>query len=269
MCASFAAAYAAAQSGDTIGVTGTLGVQAIPSGSKTVTFKGQSGNLERAISIDADNVTLDGINLDCGGIKCADQTFLNGGGNNVTVKNSSIGNIVDGKGAMTDGVNQVFDNVRFHDVIIHTAGVHDGPSSANFNQGMVIRNSTFTNCATMDASIGTATWWGQDLHWNTLTLENNRFERPRLEDGTCCNAYSLALWATQYVAASPSSYGTMHRPTIRNNYIEPGFVDRLSDDGSNVLCGNTGDATCRPDTPSPATAAPTGKGMRTCIPSRR
>ena len=40
--------------------------------------------------------------------------------------------------------------------------------------GMTIRNSTFTNCSTMDISLGRGDWWGQPPYGNVV-LENNVF----------------------------------------------------------------------------------------------
>jgi hypothetical protein len=67
----------------------------------------------------------------------------------------------------------VIDNVEFHDVIQRGAEVHN---ECVFSQspGLTIRNSTFTNCATMDLFIIRGDWWGQPTYGG-VTLENNVF----------------------------------------------------------------------------------------------
>ena len=248
-CGSFAAAYTAATSGDTVrvrpgsypaqffagGVGSTQG-----EGTKTLTFVGETGNLVRQMHFGSDNLTFDGIHIDAGGTKTSGAAFENSG-SSFLFKNGSIGNVSDEKGAMISGPNMVFDNVLFHDVVLRSSGVHLECIMALWNQGMVIRNSTFRNCGIMDASIGIGDWWSPPPPaYTNVTLENNYFGNSRFDNGGCCATYSLALWATK--VPQGSDYGVLRNWRIVGNHFEAGsgVIVRPRDDGTNVICGNTG-----------------------------
>ena len=171
-------AYEVSNDGDVISVgAGSYPPQNAPAGTKRVTFKGQPGNKIRALGNDASNVTFDGLDLDAGGTK--QLAYYDGGTANTTFKNGRIGNVVDEKGALLAGRSSpmpaylTFDNVEFHDIRQVGAEVHN---ECIFSQapGLTIRNSTFTNCATMDLFVVRGSWWGQPPYGN-VTLENNVF----------------------------------------------------------------------------------------------
>ena len=183
-CPSFAAAYAAASSGDTVGVTGTLGEQLFaggyqasqPEGTKTLTFRGAPGNVVRLVHSGSPNLTYDGLNLDAGGGTPTGAVFENGGGANNTFRNGSIGNVVDQKAALVDGSNFTFDNVRFHDAVLRTDGVHMECLYAIVVPGMTIRNSSFSNCAVMDILFTYGDWWSPlPPPYGNVTLDSNQF----------------------------------------------------------------------------------------------
>ena len=158
-----------------------------------------------------------------------------------TFRNGRIGNVVDEKGALVTERESYFDNVVFHDVVLRTPGVHNECIMALWPEGMTIRNSTFTNCAVMDICFGTRDWWSPPRRaYANVTLENNTFGTARVDNGACCAAYSLALWATKVPVGS--DYGVFRNWRVRNNYFEPGsgVIARPSNDGSSVFCGNTG-----------------------------
>ena len=239
-CGSFAAAYTAAFSGDTIGVTGSLGIQkfaggyqsAQGSGTKTLLFKGVAGNKVRQINFGSPNLTFDGINIDATGPKL-DGAALENGGDAFTLKNGSVGNVTDEKGALVDGPGIVFDNVVFHDVIIATNGVHSECIFAAVPEGMIVRNSTFTNCAVMDIFFVWPDWWSPaPPAYGNVTLEGNTFNDSV---GSCC-----AL----YVGGTGPNDTAMRNWTVRNNDVAPsdtgqGNVVEGAHVGG-VYCGNTG-----------------------------
>jgi hypothetical protein len=145
-----------------------------------MTFRGVPGNKIRELDISTDNITLDGLDIDANmGTPPNSAVFETHGVANVTVKNSRIGGTTDQKGALLGGwdsaasQNLVFDNVEFHDVVQRGAEVHN---ECIFSQspGLTIRNSSFTNCATMDLFIVRGDWWGQPTYGG-VTLENNVF----------------------------------------------------------------------------------------------
>jgi hypothetical protein len=178
-CATLARAYNVAAAGDVISIApGVYPRQEIPSGSKAVTFSGQAGNKIRQLHNHAANVTFDGIDVDANFATPTGAAFESNA-EGVTVKNSRIGNVIDEKGALLGGwsstasMRVVLDNVIFHDVYQEGEGVHN---ECLFSQvpGLTVRNSTFTNCATMDMMITRGDWWGQPSYGG-LTLENNVF----------------------------------------------------------------------------------------------
>lgn len=249
-CASFAAAYTAASSGDTVGVIGSLGTQKFAggfqstqgAGTKTLTFKGSAGNKVRQIHFGSPNLTFDGINVDGGMVAQTGAGFENGG-RPFVFKNGSIGNVLDEKGALVTESGIVFDNVLFYDVVLRGQGVHLECIMALSSEGMVIRNSTFRNCGIMDISVGIADWWSpQPGPYGNVTLEGNTFGNSRFDNGGCCATYSVALWATKI--PNGSDYGQLNGWTIRNNYIEPGsdVIVRPTVGSNTVICGNTGNA---------------------------
>ena len=248
-CGSFAAAYGAAASGDVIRVrAGSYGAQFFaggvgssqPRGTKTLTFIGEPGNVIRQIHFGSSGLVFDGIRIDAGATKTSGAAFENSGAS-FQFKNGSIGNVRDEKGAMLNGPNMVFDNVLFHDVVLVTSGVHLECIMALWNQGMVIRNSTFRNCGIMDASIGIGDYWSPPPPpYTQVTLENNFFGNSRFDGGGCCAAYSLALWATKMPEGS--DYGVLDNWRIVGNHFETGsgVIVRPRDNGTSVICGNTG-----------------------------
>ena len=254
-CGSFAAAYTAAQSGDRIGVTGSLGTQKFaggfqstqPRGTKTLTFFGTPGHKVRQIHFGSPNLTFDGIAVD-GGRVAQTGAGLENGGEGFLFKNGSIGNILDEKGALvtegvvgTSGSPIVFDNVRFHDVILRGDGVHLECMMALWADEMVIRNSRFENCAIMALSYGIADWWGSfPPPTDKVTLENNFFGKVKFDDEGCCAVYSLAIWSTQL--PSGSNFGQLNGWRIVNNVVEApsDTIVRPTLGTGNVICGNSG-----------------------------
>ena len=79
-------------SGDTVGVTGTLGPQLF-AGLRTtqpgrrhqdVTFRGLAGNLISQLHCGSPNITYDGLNVDAGGAHTSGAVFENGGGDHLS-----------------------------------------------------------------------------------------------------------------------------------------------------------------------------------------
>lgn len=242
-CGSFAAAYSSAQSGDTVLVkAGTYAPQLFAggfggsqgSGTKTLTFKGEVGNVIRQVHIGSPNLTFDGLNLDAGGQKTQQGAVFENGGSPFVFKNGSIGNVVDEKGALVTDPGIVFDNVRFHDIVLRTEGVHTECVWAGVPEGMIVRNSRFENCAVMDIFFTYPDYWNPlPPPYGNVTLENNWFGHPS-------PGYSL------YIAKNGVSLDNQTPMTgwrVRNNYVEPGSYGVNIDQpigSNNVFCGNTG-----------------------------
>jgi hypothetical protein len=177
---SFESAYNASKAGDVVEVgPGVYGPQVVPDGTKAVTFRGLPGNKIRKLDNHASNVTFDGLDVDANFATPDGAAYENHGVPNVTFKNGRIGNVIDQKGALVGGwtstasLNTVFDNVVFHDVLQIGDGIHN---ECLFSQapGLVVRNSTFRGCATMDLMVTRGDWWGQPTYGG-VTLINNVF----------------------------------------------------------------------------------------------
>jgi hypothetical protein len=185
---SLAAAYSAAQPGDTIELgAGVHGDQDVPGGTKAVTFKGVPGAKVRTLENSASNVTYDGVEVDAGFAKTAG--FQNHGADNVTFKNAAIGNVADEKGALVSGANFTFDNVLFHDAVMtpggEDSGVHMECVYAIVVPGFTVRNSVFRDCSVMDLFFTYGTWWTPlPPPYGNVTIENNVFAHPeRISNG--------------------------------------------------------------------------------------
>ena len=175
-CRSLARGYAVAAAGDVVGVAaGSYPSQTIPGGSKAVVFKGTGLPKLRQLDSGASNVTFDGFDVD--GAFTTALTFHNSG-NNSTFKNGRIGNVIDEKGALVSGNNFTFDNVLFHDVEIHTRGVHLECLYAIVVPGLTIKNSESRNCGVFDVFFTYGFWWlPLPPAYGGVTMENNHFGR--------------------------------------------------------------------------------------------
>ena len=214
----------------------------MPSGTKTVTFKGGPGVIVRQLISDASNVTYDGVEVDAGGVKTT-WAALELHGDGATFKNSRVGNVVDEKGLLVTGDNHTVDNVEFHDAVLRTDGVHMECIYAIGVQGFTIRNSRFHDCAVMDLFFTYGSWWSpQPPSYGNVTIENNVFSHSEGSNNSGWNYYSL------YIAwIGPSSASPMNGWLVRNNTFEQSaFV--APDSGSNGTrwVNNVGDWDCRP-----------------------
>jgi hypothetical protein len=243
-CRSFARAYAVALSGDVVSVAaGTYPPQSTPSGSKAVTFRGGSGVVARQVVNDASNVVYDGINVDAGGVKTTNAAFELGG-DNVTVKNASIGNVVDEKGMLAAGANLTIDNVDFHDVVLKTDGVHLECLYAIGVPGFTIRNSSFRDCAVMDLFFTYGSWWSpKPPAYGNVTIENNVFAHSEMSNNGGWHYFSL------YVAdTGPNGTGgdPMNRWVVRNNTFEiSAFLSSSGGSNGTRWVGNVGSWDCK------------------------
>ena len=126
---------------------------------KAVTFVGGPSVVVRNMVVGAGSATFDNINIDAANAKVLGVPF---GAPNATYKNSSIGNVVDEKGMLATAscTGCTIDNVNFHDVLLVDPSIHNEylySQAAN----ITIKNSRFTNCATMDVFFTRGTWWNQ------------------------------------------------------------------------------------------------------------
>ena len=194
-CRTLARAYAVATAGQTVDVAaGTYPAQALPAGSKQVTFKGRAGTVLRELSNDAANVTFDGFDINADFQKRL--AFYNNGANTV-FKNGRVGNVTDEKGLLSASgcTNCVYDNVDFHDVRLATAGVHL-ECMYSMSPGVTVRNSRFQRCAIFDILFTRGDWWGQPLYGGFKVL-NNQFGQT-CGFGTSCGAGTGAYYSVMF-----------------------------------------------------------------------
>jgi hypothetical protein len=214
-CASFAAAYSAASSGDLVGVrAGTYPAQFFAGGAggsqsdgtKTLTFRAGPGTIIRQLHVSSPNLTFDGFAINAGGAMLggSDGAVLElGDADYVTFKNGSVGNVIDQKGAIIDGHHMTIDNVDFHDVIHQSPGVHNECLFAMIPDYLVMRNSTFRNCATMDVNMNWPDYWQpQPPAYGHVTLENNVFGHS--VNGSAWHYYGFLLGGTGPNAGAPA-----------------------------------------------------------------
>jgi hypothetical protein len=242
-CKSLARAYAVAVSGDVVSVAaGTYPAQTVPGGSKAVTFQGASGTVMRQVFNDASNVTYDSINVDAGGVHTSGAGFELGG-DHVTVKNASIGNVVDEKGMLATGTYLTVDNVDFHDAVLKTDGTHMECLYAIGVEGFTIRNSTFRDCAVMDLFFTYGNWWSpKPPAYGNVTIENNVFAHSERTDNAGWHYYSL------YIASlGPNGPADPMRGwVVRNNTFELGVaMDANSASNGSRWVGNIGTWDCK------------------------
>ena len=224
-CATVAAAYEAASSGDRIGVTaGTYGRQVIPAGTKKLTIRNAAGArpVFGTTTVDASNITVigisivrtddpgpftatleakgsgnvfDGVTVDSKFMETPGTTAGRQGifaqGDNTVFRNGSTANVVDEKGALIGGSNVTFDHFEFHDVRATNEFVHN-ECAYSLGPGLTVKNSHFWSCATIDLFITRGDWYGQPLYGN-VTLENNVFEHTNAIEQGSWHHYSLGI----------------------------------------------------------------------------
>ena len=243
-CKTFSRAYAVAASGDVVSVAaGTYPPQSTPSGTKAVTFRGGSGVVLRQMINDASNVTFDGINVDAGGVKTTYSSFELGG-DNVTVKNASVGNVVDEKGMLAAGSNLTIDNVDFHDVVLKTDGVHLECLYAIGVQGLTVRNSTFRDCAVFDILFTYGSWWSPlPPAYGDITLENNVFGHTEMSNNSGWHYYSVYVGDTGPHGANGDP---LNHWVVRNNTFElPMSISSSGGSNGTRFVGNVGSWDCK------------------------
>jgi hypothetical protein len=210
-CDTIREGYAAAQPGDTIqlapGTYPRQGTFSDPAtaigGTKQVTVRG-SGVKVRQIFSRAANVTFDGLDLDADGVRTSGAVFEAYGANTV-FRNGRIGNVVDEKGALVaGGSGMVFENVDFHDVIVTSPAVHN-ECIFSMAPNITIRNSRFTNCATMDVFFTT-----NGSQYSGFKLLDNFFGASKRPGGA--NHFYTVAWHR--------NLGAIRSAEIRRNTFE-------------------------------------------------
>lgn len=219
-CLSFARAHEVAAEGATILVrTGSYGDQLVGAGTKTVTFCGEPDVRVTSLGNEASNVTYVAIEIDGQFVK---YLGFHNSGDNVTFRDSRIGNVTDEKGALVSGANFTFDNVVFHDVLVTDPEVHNECVYAIVVPGFTVRNSLFYGCATMDLFFTHGLWWDPiPPTYGGVTVENNVFEHSTMVEPGSWHYYAM------YIAqVGPEPTDPVDGWVVRNNTFE---IDVASD----------------------------------------
>ncbi len=120
----------------------------------------------------ADNVLVDRWRVDCGGCEGI-QVFHLENANNITVRNSDIGNNTDNSLIWISGSNLRFENNRIHDAGLRPgSGAHTECMYVWRVTNLTLKRNHFFHCGVMDVFIT-----GGDVAQGGL-VENNVFERP-------------------------------------------------------------------------------------------
>jgi hypothetical protein len=177
-----------------------------PDGTKTVSFRGEQGTVVRQLHASSPNLSFDGFAINAGGAKLggSDGAVLElGDFDNGTLKNSTVGNVIDQKGALMDGRYMTVDNVTFHDVTQQSAGVHNECLFIMVPDHLVMRNSTFRNCSTMDVNMNYPSYWTPlPPAFGYVTLENNVFGHST--NGSAWHYYGFVLGGTGPNSGAPA-----------------------------------------------------------------
>ncbi len=243
-CASFGYAYGRAGGGDEIVVApGSYGVQRVPNGSKAVTFRGAPGVIVRQVVNDASNVVYNGINVNAGGTKTEGAAFELGG-DNVTVRNASVGNVSDEKAMLAVGANLTVDNVVFHDAVYKTDGVHMECLYAIGVPGFTLRNSSFRDCAVMDVLFTYGSWWSpKPPAYGNVTIENNVFAHPEQANNTGWHYYAVYVGDT---GPNGAAGDPLNNWVVRNNTFEsPMLISSSGGSNGTRFVGNVGSWDCK------------------------
>jgi hypothetical protein len=119
--------------------------------------------------------------------------------------------------------NLTIEDSSFHDVTVPSgSGTHSQCIYVAGTQGMTVRRSHFYNCAIFDI------FQSGDVDTTTdMLIENNVFEAPRLQGGSCCAYFTVRF-----------AWGVPQRVVLRNNSSEHQMDFRLGAVNSRVV-GNT------------------------------
>jgi hypothetical protein len=256
-CKSFNAAYKKAVAGDVVEVAaGTYGGQSIAGRSlpgTKVTVRPASGasvTLSGSLDINTSNIVVQGfkagdLNVDAGSTVLSDVTTIGidatsayfQNTRNLVVKGGRLGGLNNKTpvyvGALPQSYNVTFDGVLFHDATVTDSTVHTECLMANDMQGMVVKNSRFTNCGYFGLMISHLMG---DLPPKDVVLENNVFEQTYQWNGQPA-PYSMML-----TRVNANNF------TFRNNTFvtEPAFDATTWSNGSKFV-GNLGLLTeCQP-----------------------
>ncbi|HVZ61688.1 MAG TPA: choice-of-anchor Q domain-containing protein [Terriglobales bacterium] len=158
------------------------------------------------------------------------------GGSDISVIGGSVGPLVDNhpqiapvNGWQGQGVNFIFDGVRFHDMSRTNTSVHTECLQVAGTTNMVIRNSKFQNCAVFDLSF---TEYNSSGKVTNLLLENNWFDTATSDGYFAVNLSQFSGGVSRFNSSEQGwvIQGTNPSPMtfIGNNIV------------SGVLSGNTG-----------------------------
>ncbi len=217
-CGGLHAAYGAAVDGDTILVRGgTYGRQVLPGGQKRLLIVRAPGArpIFGTTTVRASNITLAGFTIrrnDNADTAATLEAFGNhnrflrirvntlnrpgrqgiaASGDWNLFKNGSSANVVNEKAALVGGSHVTFLHFKFHDVVATNEGIHN-ECVYSVGPHLTVKRSHFWNCATMDLFITRGDYWTPpQAPYGGVTIENNVFEHPRMEDGHGWHYYGL------------------------------------------------------------------------------
>jgi hypothetical protein len=233
---------AAGDGGAVILSPGNYGDQTVSGGTgsrpKGTLFVAEAGAQLHTLNAHLDRAVFSGFRIDAGGDKVL---ALDLSGDYLGLSRSRVGNVTDEKGAILSGSHITIDDTVFADVVLSTAGANAGLHTecafAVTVPYLTVKNSQFTNCATMDLFFTHGLWWNPVLPaYGHVTLENNHFAASKFANGVCCHYYGLYVRAT-----GPDDGGHVGDWSIRRNVFDtPAAVDPPDSLEDAPACGNSG-----------------------------
>jgi chitodextrinase len=135
----------------------------------------------------SNQVTVDGLDMDAGGVQITQPFQVQAGATNFTLRNSKVHNALNSNAMMVlQGSNFVLDNNDIYDGLNNTNGaIHDECVRAQPVNGMTMTRNHIWSCAVMDVFL-TGSEYATD--W---LVENNVFEPPLGSSGNSTNAFAF------------------------------------------------------------------------------
>jgi chitodextrinase len=135
----------------------------------------------------SDRVTVDGLDMDAGGVQITQPFQVQADATNFTLRNSKVHNALNANAMMVlEGSNFVLDGNDIYDGLNNTNGViHDECLRAQPVDNMTMTRNHFWSCAVMNVFIT-----GTELATNWL-VENNVFEAPLGSSGNAANGFAF------------------------------------------------------------------------------
>jgi hypothetical protein len=199
------------------------------------------------LDVDVPNTSWEHVDVDGQGAQRV-VAEIRGGADGITWTNSAIGDNVNLAAVQLTARAATFDNMLFHDAVDDgtTPDVHMECVWAADVGGLVLRNSTFRNCAVFDIVFTYGDWWVPAAPaYNDVLIENNVFGCSRIANGRGYHPEgSLAIGSNgPALASEPLVNWRIRFNSICDARVANDNGDRVASGGSEWV-GNVGGLAC-------------------------